>query len=135
MCQRRRQRRPFDGSRRSSELGRASEGLSFPSPQSIRLRLRRQHGSLPPTLSAGKYGFLDQEGLEDRSSEVGIDHGASAHVIGFAEVLELADVTGDAESSSSLTSQAMLRTSPFSMKVESRSRGGSTGWRCFAGGL
>ena len=65
----------------------------------------------------------------------GIDLGASAHVIGFAEVLELAGVTGGAESSSSLTSQAMLRTSPFSMKVESRSRGGSTGWRCFAGGL
>ena len=71
----------------------------------------------------------------DRAVSGGIDHGASAHVIGFAEVLELAGVTGDAESSSSLTSQAMLRTSPFSMKVASRSRGGSTGWRCFAGGL
>ena len=40
----------------------------------------------------------------DRAVSEGIDHGPSAHVIGFAKVLELADVTGDAESSSSLTS-------------------------------
>ena len=86
---------------RTRELAR---GASIPPPQKTRARPRHCLVPLPPTLSAGKYGFLDQDGLEDRSSGVGIDHGASAHVIGFAKVLELADVTGDAESSSSLTS-------------------------------
>ena len=40
---------------------------------------------------------MDQDGLEVRSSGVGIDLGASAHVIGFAKVLKLVGVTGDDE--------------------------------------
>ena len=90
---------------------------------------------LTPQISRPTLNTFGPIPVYDRAVSEGIDHGASAHVIGFAKVLELADVTGDAESSSSLTSQAMLRTSPFSMKVASRSRGGSTGWRRFAGGL
>ena len=97
VCQWRRRRRPSDGLRRSSELGRASVGPSFPPPQSIRLRLRRRPGALPPTLSAGKYGFLDQVVAEVRSSGVGIDLGVSVNVIGFAKVLDDAGVTGNAE--------------------------------------
>ena len=77
--------------------GAQARGSLFPPPQSIRLRLRRRHGSLPPALSAGKYGFLDQDGLEVRSSGVGIDLGASAHVMGFAKVLNPVGVTGDVE--------------------------------------
>ena len=89
---------------------------------------------LTPQISRPTLNTFGPIPVYDRAVSEGIDHGASAHVIGFAEVLELADVTGVAESSSSLASQAMRRTSPFSMKVASRSRVGSTGWRCFAGG-
>ena len=97
MCQRRRQRRPSDGSRRSSELGRSSEGLSFSAAPEHSLEAASPAGFPPTRPVCRQVRVLDQDGLEVRSSGVGIDLGASAHVIGFAKVLELVGVTGDAE--------------------------------------
>ena len=59
---------------------------------------------LTPQISRPTLNTFGPIPVYDRAVSEGIDHGASAHVIGFAEVPELADVTGDAESSSSLTS-------------------------------
>ena len=97
MCQRRRQRRPFDGSRRPSGLGRSSEGLSFSAAPEYPLAAASPAWVPPARPVCRQVRVLDQDGLEVRSSGVGIDLGASAHVIGFAKVLKLVGVTGDDE--------------------------------------
>ena len=52
---------------------------------------------LTPQISRPTLNTFGPIPVYDRAVSEGIDHGASAHVIGFAKVLNPVDVTGDVE--------------------------------------